>query len=51
MLNDAEMQNRYATALKAGIPITNYGTAIAHMNGILRRSLQAFPGIIELYNN
>ena len=26
------------------IPITNYGTAIAHMNGILRRSMAPIYG-------
>ena len=27
----------------SGVPFTNYGTLIAHMNGILRRSLEPFP--------
>ncbi|MBR3294556.1 MAG: [Oscillospiraceae bacterium] len=44
MLNDREMQNRMNAARAAGVPITNYGIAIAHMNGILRRS------IAPLYN-
>lgn len=39
MLNDREMQNRVDAAQRAGIPVVNYGVAIAHMNGILRRSL------------
>ena len=30
------------TAEYAGVPIVNYGIAIAHMNGILRRSLSVF---------
>jgi len=39
MLNEREMQYRIQCALDAGVPITNYGTAIAKMNGILERSL------------
>lgn len=39
MLNEAEMGSRYQKAREAGIPITNYGIAIAHINGILKRSL------------
>ena len=39
MLNDREVQNRMRRAKAAGIPFTNYGTAIAKMNGILERSL------------
>ena len=34
-LNEREMKYRLSCAEDAGIPITNYGTAIAHMNGIL----------------
>ncbi len=43
MLNEREMQYRLKCAEDEGIPITNYGTAIAHMNGILFRSLAPFP--------
>ena len=39
MLNEREMQSRIDAAERAGIPVVNYGVAIAHMNGILRRSL------------
>lgn len=42
MLNDREMKYRIQCAKDAAIPITNYGTAIAHMNGILERSLEVF---------
>ena len=44
MLNDREMRYRMKCAVDQGIPFTNYGTLIAHMNGILRRSLSLFPG-------
>lgn len=40
MLNDREMRFRMKCAADQGVPITNYGTAIAHMKGILGRSLQ-----------
>ncbi len=42
MLNEKEMQHRLESAKKAGVPTTNYGTAIAHMNGILARSIRMF---------
>ncbi|MBR7088261.1 MAG: [Mogibacterium sp.] len=42
MLNEKEMKYRLKCAADAGIPMTNYGTAIAHMNGILDKSLEIF---------
>ncbi|MGN1422586.1 MAG: [FeFe] hydrogenase H-cluster maturation GTPase HydF [Oscillospiraceae bacterium] len=47
MLNEREMQYRVKQTLDSGTPITNYGTAIAHMNGILRRSLLPFPEALK----
>lgn len=41
MLNEREVKNRMKRAAAAGVPITNYGTAIAYMTGILKRSLSA----------
>ncbi len=46
MLNEREMQYRIRQAEDSGVPITNYGTAIAHMNGILKRSLEPFGDIL-----
>ena len=40
MLNETEMKNRISKAKDAGVPIVNYGMAIAKMNGILTRSLK-----------
>lgn len=40
MLNEKEMQNRQRIAKSAGVPMVNYGIAIAAMNGILDRALQ-----------
>jgi hypothetical protein len=42
MLNEAEMKSRTALCREAGAPMVNYGIAIAHMNGILKRSLEPF---------
>lgn len=37
MLSDTEVALRFEAAEKAGVPMTNYGIAIAKMNGILER--------------
>ena len=42
-LTAREMRRRQEEAAAQGIPLTNYGVAIAHMHGILRRSLAPFP--------
>lgn len=42
MLNEKEMMSRMVYAKNRNIPVTNYGIAIAHMNGILKRSLSPF---------
>ncbi|MBQ6016512.1 MAG: [Clostridiales bacterium] len=48
MLNDREMMYRTKCANDCGIPMTNYGTAIAYMHGILWRSLEVFPDLLEI---
>ncbi len=48
MLNEKEMKSRIERAKAAGVPIVNYGIAIAHMHGILARSLAPFPSILSL---
>lgn len=48
MLNETEMKHRIKTATDAGVPIVNYGVAIAHINGILKRSLELFPDILKI---
>ena len=42
MLNEREVKYRMKCALDQNVPITNYGIAIAHMKGILTRSLEPF---------
>ena len=41
-LNEKEMKSRLDRCKAQGVAVTNYGTAIAEINGILRRSLEAF---------
>ena len=42
MLTEREVQYRMNCAIDQNIPFTNYGIAIAHMNGILKRSVEIF---------
>ena len=48
MLNEKEMQHRMEIAEKAGVPMVNYGVAIAHIHGILKKSLAPFPDVLSL---
>ncbi|MGE5675014.1 MAG: [FeFe] hydrogenase H-cluster maturation GTPase HydF [Mycobacterium leprae] len=43
MLNRREMLWRIGKAREEGVPIVNYGVAIAHLHGILKRALSPFP--------
>lgn len=40
MLNEKEVVSRIEKAKSQGVPVTNYGTAIAYLHGILDRSLE-----------
>ncbi len=42
MITEREVQYRMKCAMDSDVPFTNYGTAIAYMNGILERSLEIF---------
>ena len=48
MLNSRELQYRLKCAGDQGLAMTNYGTAIAYMKGILPRSLSVFPALKAL---
>lgn len=48
MLNEREMQYRMKCAQDSGVPMTNYGTAIAYMKGILKRTLAPFPDLKKM---
>ena len=43
MLGEREVRYRMKCAADQGVPITNYGTLIAYLNGILGRSIEIFP--------
>lgn len=44
MINAREMRQRQAFCAEHGVPVTNYGVAIAYMNGILKRASEIFDG-------
>ncbi len=48
MLNEKEMKRRISAAKATGVPIVNYGVAIANMHGILKQALGPFPEIQKL---
>ena len=47
-LTEQMMQARMMKAKQAGTPVINYGMAIAHMHGILKRSLEVFEDTHQL---
>lgn len=46
MLGEREMKYRLKCAADQRVPVTNYGIAIAYMQGILRRSVELFPEVL-----
>ncbi len=48
MLNEKEMNTRVRSAAENGVPMTNYGIAIAQMHGVLRRSLEPLPKMLDI---
>ena len=51
MWNRREMLSRIMHARNAGVPITNYGLAIAFTLGIFERALEPFPETLAIYQN
>lgn len=49
MLNEKEMKYRREVAEKNGVAFTNYGTAIAYMNSILKRSTKMISEISDIF--
>ena len=41
------MKHRLSVSKEQGVPVVNYGVAIAQMHGILKRSLEVFPDFYE----
>lgn len=50
MLNEREVRYRMKCAADQGVPMTNYGVAIAHIHGILKRSISMFPHLLALFS-
>ncbi len=50
MLNRREVLSRIFACERAGVPITNYGMAIAYSLGIFERALQPFPAALDAYH-
>jgi [FeFe] hydrogenase H-cluster maturation GTPase HydF len=44
MITRRQLHNRLHPAIKAGIPVTNYGMAIAYVQGIYQRAIKPFVG-------
>jgi [FeFe] hydrogenase H-cluster maturation GTPase HydF len=42
MITRKQLHNRLAPAIKAGVPVTNYGMAIAYVQGIFNRAIAPF---------
>ncbi len=51
MITRTEILNRMGKAAAAGIPITNYGTAISECKGVLERVLSPFPEALAAYRS
>ncbi len=47
MITERDVLSRMKKAQNTNIPFTNYGILIAHMNGILKRSVEVFPHIYK----
>lgn len=47
MLNEKEVKHRMKCAIESNVPFTNYGITIAYMHGILKRSIEVFPELLE----
>lgn len=50
MLTEREVKYRQKCSVDQQVPITNYGILIAYMQGILKRSLEIFPALLEELN-
>ena len=49
--NRRGMLSRIERARRQGVPITNYGLAIAYSFGVFERALGPFPGALERYRS
>lgn len=44
MITSRQLRNRLRPAIEAGVPVTNYGMAIAYVHGIYQRAVAPFTG-------
>lgn len=44
-----QLASRLAPAIEAGVPVSNYGMALAYLNGIFHRSMEPFANTNALY--
>ena len=51
MWNRRTMLNRLLKCRQAGVPVTNYGLAIAYSLGIFERALGPFPAALQVYHD
>ena len=51
MFNRKLVLTRIHQCREAGVPITNYGLAIAYSLGIFERALRPFPGALKIFEN
>jgi predicted GTPase len=49
MINKRQMLSRVQKAREQGVPITNYGLAIAYLHKVIERVLEPFPASLEAY--
>ncbi len=50
MITRRQMMARLEHARQAGVPVTNYGVAISHVQGVLRRALSPFPAAFDRFD-
>ena len=51
MITRKQLHNRLQAAVRAGVPITNYGMAIAYVQGIYQRAITPFVKDTEIKNS
>ncbi len=49
VITKREMLSRMDFISKREIPMTNYGVAISYLHGLLRRTLEPIPGMLDFY--
>ena len=49
MLNRREVLSRIQAAVRAGVPVTNYGMCISFVQGVLERVLTPFPAALAAF--